>query len=158
MSTSRVEEFRSQFSSFFASLAAAFFIWLVGLVVFVPLSSTVSSPIPLSLLVSFAFLVAVVFFVSKSIRDGKGAIDRFEEIRGMTRTINGRIGFSRFRTYGYLSLILVVAILVVPLMWIISASLGGIMLVAVVFAAIVVAYPLIEAFIERTIVKNYGRS
>jgi hypothetical protein len=154
MSTTPAEEFRSRFSSFFANLAAAFFIWLVGLLVFVPLSWTVSSPYPLGMLVSAAFLAAVVFFVSRSVLDGKGAIDGYEDLRKRSQE-RSAASRSAFQSYGYLALIALVAILVVPFLWGISAALGGIILVAIVFCAIVVAFPLVEIFVNRTLARNY---
>ena len=140
-----------RFSSFFSNLLAAFFIWLVGIVVFVPLSWSVSSPVPLELLVSVAFLILVGIFVSRSVREGKVAIDAYDDIRSPVRDAKSR---SMFKNCGYLSLIAIAGMLVVPLMWIISGALGGIALVVVVFAAILVGFPLIETVVDRAVAKT----
>jgi len=161
MATTVAEEFRSRSSSFFANLVVAFFIWLVGIAVFVPLSSTVSSPVSLSLLVSGAFLILVLFFLGRSVFDGKIAIDRLDEMRkaAVVKTAtggnSGKIRQVYFKNYAYLVLILIIAILIVPLVWIINGALGGIALAAIVLAALLTGFPLIEAMLERVIPRSY---
>jgi hypothetical protein len=153
LSTQLVDEFRSQFSSFFANLAAAFFIWLVAILVFIPLSWTVTSPISLSLLVSLAFLGAVLFFGFRSVLNGKKAIDRYDDLRRVRLSAQGPQR-SQFKSLGYLSLLAIVAILVVPLLWTINAALGGIGLVGILFVATIVAFPLVEIMIDRAVAMN----
>ncbi|MCP8304217.1 MAG: hypothetical protein H3Z50_01905 [archaeon] len=148
------KEFSLSFPSFILNIFMAYLLWLFAVSIFIPLSIEISGGDGLTPLISFIFLVAILTFIVKAAYDGKSAVDSLAILASEKKPNHERKQrYIVVRNGGYMVLIVILSIVMIPLLMAIHPVFAGIALVSALILFFVLLLPLMPMIIDRIVAR-----